>query len=219
MELLLPVRPARRFTMKISAICFDLGKVLIDFDWTAMTAHVAEKSPLTPEEIGQLISSDNEVLGYERGAITTAKFFNHLKKRLEYTGTTRELRTAFTEIFSPISDHIALAALLAPHYPLAIISNTNDAHITYAEGSYSFFSLFPHRIYSHEVGSMKPDPQIYERAREAVGSPDRTEMLFIDDLEPNIIGAVALGWQTIHLRPDVSLRDSLASYELRGLDL
>ena len=44
-------------------------------------------------------------------------------------------------------------------------------------------------------------------------------MLFIDDLEPNIVGAVALGWQTIHLRPDVNLRESLASYELRGLDL
>jgi putative hydrolase of the HAD superfamily len=205
--------------MKISAVCFDLGKVLIDFDWNAMTAHVAEKSTLTPAEIGERISTDNEVLGYERGAITTDKFFNHLKKRLEYKGTARELRAAFTEIFTPIADHIALAALLAPHYPLAIISNTNDAHITHAEAAYSFFSLFPARIYSHQVGAMKPQPEIYQAAREAVGSPDPTEMLFIDDLEPNILGAVALGWQTIHLRPDVNLRDSLASYELRGLDL
>ncbi len=205
--------------MKISAVCFDLGKVLIDFDWHVMTSHVAEKSSLTPTEIGARISSDNEVLGYERGAITTPKFFSHLKKRLEYKGTAKELRAAFTEIFTPIADHIALAALLAPHYPLAIISNTNDAHITHAEAAYSFFSLFPVRIYSHRVGVMKPQPEIYQVAREAVGNPDPTEMLFIDDLEPNVLGAVALGWQTIHLRPDVNLRESLASYELRGLDL
>ncbi len=205
--------------MKISAVCFDLGKVLIDFDWHAMTLHVAEKSPLTPTEIGQRISTDNEVLGYERGAVTTDKFFAHLKKRLEYKGAAKELRAAFTEIFTPIADHIALAALLAPHYPLAIISNTNDAHITHAEEVYSFFSLFPARIYSHRVGAMKPQPEIYQAAREAVGNPDPTEMLFIDDLEANIVGAVALGWQTIHLRPDVNLRESLASYELRGLDL
>ena len=66
---------------------------------------------------------------------------------------------------------------------------------------------------------MKPNREIYDRAREAVGNPDPTEILFIDDLEPNILGAVALGWQTIHLRPDVNLRESLASYELSGLDL
>jgi FMN phosphatase YigB (HAD superfamily) len=205
--------------MKISAVCFDLGKVLLSFDWAHMTARVAQKSGLTPAEIGERISTDNEVLGYERGAITTAKFFAHLKKRLEYKGTTKELRAAFTEIFTPISDHIALAALLAPHYPLAIISNTNDAHITYAEGTFSFFSLFQARIYSHEIGAMKPQPEIYNAAREAVGNPDPVEMLFIDDLEPNILGAVALGWQTIYLRPDVNLRESLASYELKGLDL
>jgi HAD superfamily hydrolase (TIGR01509 family) len=205
--------------MKISAVCFDLGKVLIDFDWQQVLQKVAKKSPLSPEEIGARMSHDNELLGYERGAVTSAKFFAHLKKTLEYKGTTKELRRAFTEIFTPLTENIALAALLAPHYPLAIISNTNDAHITYAEGAYSFFSLFPHRIYSHEVGAMKPDLKIYERARDAVGLPDPAEMLFIDDLEPNILGAVALGWQTIHLRPEVDLRESLASYELRGLDL
>ncbi len=205
--------------MKISAVCFDLGKVLIDFNWKPMLERIATKSPLMPEEISRRISTDNEVMGYEKGAITTAKFFTTLKKRLEYKGTTKELRTAFVEIFSPLTENIALAALLSPHYPLAIISNTNDAHITYAEGTFSFFSLFPTRIYSHEVGAMKPQPEIYQAAREAVGNPDPTEMLFIDDLEPNILGAVALGWQTIHLRPEVSLRDSLASYELKGLDL
>jgi FMN phosphatase YigB (HAD superfamily) len=205
--------------MKISAVCFDLGKVLIDFDWTQMLARVAQKSPLTPAEISQRISGDNEILGYERGAITTAKFFTHLKKRLDYTGSAKELREAFSDIFTPLTENIALAALLAPHYPLAIISNTNDAHITHAESAYSFFTLFQARIYSHQVGTMKPRREIYDRAREAVGHPDPVEILFIDDLEPNILGAVALGWQTIHLRPDVDLRQSLASYELKGLDL
>ena len=205
--------------MKISAVCFDLGKVLIDFDWQQVLQKVAKKSPLSPEEIGARMSHDGELLGYERGAITSAKFFAHLKKRLEYKGTVKALQAAFTDIFTPLPDHIALAALLAPNYPMAIISNTNDAHITHAEAAYSFFSLFPVRIYSHQVGMMKPDRAIYEHARKALGDIDPQEMLFIDDLKPNILGAVQLGWQTIHLRPDVDLRESLASYELKGLDL
>jgi FMN phosphatase YigB (HAD superfamily) len=204
--------------VKISAVCFDLGKVLISFDWRLMTHRVARKSPLSAEKIGELLKADAKIIDYEVGRITSAKFFSHLKKRLQYSGTAQELRDAFADIFTPMPEHIALAGLLAPHYPLAIISNTNEAHIEFAEANYSFFSLFRARIYSHQVKLMKPNPEIYRAALAALGGVDPLETLFIDDLEPNVLGAVKLGWQTIHLRPEVDLRQALASYELKGLD-
>ena len=204
--------------MKISAVCFDLGKVLLHFDWKIMLDRIAEKSPLPPDEISRLLKEDPQAIAYETGAITSAKFFSHLKKRLKYKGTAKELRACFSDIFTPLPEHIALAALLAPHYPMAILSNTNEAHIVHAEATYSFFSLFSARIYSHQVKAMKPDRAIYQAALAALGNPDPLEVLFIDDLEANILGAVQLGWQTIHLRPGVDLREALASYELKGLD-
>jgi len=204
--------------VKISAICFDLGKVLLDFDWQIMLHRVAQKSPLLPEHMVMLMSSDPQVLAYETGGITSARFFSHLKKMLQFSGTAKELRTCFSEIFTPLPEHIALAALLAPHYPLALISNTNEAHIAYAEAAYSFFSLFPVRIYSHQVQMIKPNPEIYTTALATLGRFDPQETLFIDDLETNILGAVQLGWQTIHLRPEVDLRVALASYDLKGLE-
>jgi len=204
--------------MKISAVCFDLGKVLLHFDWKIMLDRIAEKSPLSPDEISRLLKEDPQAVVYETGKITSAKFFSHLKKLLRYKGTAKELRACFSDIFTPLADHIALAALLAPHYPLAIISNTNEAHIVHAEATYSFFSLFPVRIYSHQVKAMKPDRAIYQAALAALGGIDPLETLFIDDIEANILGAVQLGWQTIHLRPGVDLREALASYELKGLD-
>jgi putative hydrolase of the HAD superfamily len=204
--------------VKISAICFDLGKVLIDFNWQAMLARIAEKSTLPPAEMSRLLSGNPQILAYEVGGITSPKFFAYLKKLLKYKGTPTELRACFCEIFTPLSDHIALAAMLAPHYPMAIISNTNEAHISYAESTYSFFSLFPVRIYSHQFKMMKPQPEIYATALNALGGIDPLEALFIDDLEPNILGAVKLGWQTIHLRPEVNLGEALASYDLKGLN-
>ena len=204
--------------MKISAVCFDLGKVLLDFDWQVMLRRIAEKSSLPPGEISARMSDNPNFLHYEIGSVTTREFFSYLKMMTDFRGTIMELRTSFCEIFTPLSEHIALAAMLAPHYPLAIISNTNEAHITYAEANYSFFSLFPVRIYSHQVGTMKPRPEIYQAALAALGGIDPLETLFIDDLEPNILGAVKLGWQTIHLRPEVDLRAALASYELKGMD-
>jgi putative hydrolase of the HAD superfamily len=204
--------------MKISAVCFDLGNVLIRVEWSRLTQQLAEKSPFPPDKIGQLLREDSQPDAYELGAVTSAKFFAHLKKLLKYKGTAKEIRAAFSEIFTPLSDHIALAAMLARHYPLAIISNTNEAHIAHAESTYSFFSLFSHRIYSYEVKMMKPNRDIYDAARTALGNVDPLEILFIDDLEANILAASKLGWQTIHLRPDVNLREALASYELLGLD-
>ena len=204
--------------MKISAVCFDLGKVLLHFDWQIMLDRVAQKSPLAPAELAKLMSADAQIMAYEVGGITSPKFFAHLRKLFQYQGTAKELRAAFSEIFTPLPEHIALAALLAPHYPLAIISNTNEAHIVHAEATYSFFSLFHARIYSHQLKTMKPRREIYDAALASLGGIDPQEALFIDDLESNIIGAVQLGWQTIHLRPEVDLRQALASYELKGLD-
>ena len=168
--------------------------------------------------LSRLIQTDPQAIVYEKGGITTARYFSHLKKLLRYRGATKELRACCSEIFTPLADHIALAAMIAPHYPLAIISNTNEAHILHAEGAYSFFSLFPIRIYSYRVKMMKPNRDIYDAARAALGNIDPLEILFIDDLEANIAAAAKLGWQTIHLRPDVNLREALASYELLGLD-
>jgi len=204
--------------VKISAVCFDLGKVLLHFDWQIMFRRVALKSPLSPEQMAAGMSNNKTILAYELGAVTSREFFPYLRRLLRYGGTPSELRACFSEIFSPMPEHIALAAALAPHYPLAIISNTNHAHIVYAESAYSFFSLFRARIYSHQVKSMKPQPEIYRTALVSLGGIDPLEALFIDDLETNILGASRLGWQTIHLRPDVDLRQALASYELKGLD-
>jgi putative hydrolase of the HAD superfamily len=204
--------------LKISAVCFDLGKVLLHFDWDIMLNRLAEKSPYKPEDMSRRMKEDASIMSYEVGGISSDDFFKHLKKLLKYKGTEAELRVCFSDIFTPMADHIALASMLSRHYPLAIISNTNEAHIHHAEATYSFFPIFQARIYSHEVGTMKPRPEIYRAALEALGGIDPLETLFIDDLEANILGAVQLGWQTIHLRPEVDLGVALRSYELAGLE-
>jgi glucose-1-phosphatase len=203
--------------MKISAVCFDLGNVLINVHWDRMLDAIGKKSPLSHEEIMAYLD-DKTTRQYEVGGISSAKYFPWLKKAIKYKGTAKELQVAWSEIFTPMTEHIALAAMLSRHYPLAIISNTNDAHILHAEKAYTFFPFFPARIYSHQVKLAKPDPAIYRAALAALGGIDPLEAIFIDDLEPNIIGASKLGWQTIHLRPEVSLREALTSYDLKGLD-
>ncbi|NJK93247.1 MAG: HAD-IA family hydrolase [Blastochloris sp.] len=139
-----------------------------------------------------------------------------MKSHFQFQGDTEELETIWCDVFSPMTEHIHYARILAEYYPLAIISNTSDAHIRFLEKAYDFFPIFRKRIYSHQVGIMKPAAAIYEHAL-AEMKGDKYESLFIDDREENVIGASKLGWQTIHLRPDVDLKLALQSYELTGL--
>ena len=67
-------------------------------------------------------------------------------------------------------------------------------------------SYFDHAFYSHEMGSRKPEPQIYQMVLDQKAlNAERT--LFIDDKLENINAAAALGIKVYHLTD----RDSLLS--------
>ncbi|MFQ3670071.1 MAG: HAD family phosphatase [Verrucomicrobiia bacterium] len=203
--------------MKISTIIFDLGKVLIDFDYRVALHRVAQRSELTREEVDELAYRDHSrVVRYERGELTTEAFFSEQKEAFRFQGTTKELQEIWCDIFAPIEEHIRMARCLAEYYPLGLMSNISEAHIEYLEGRHDFFSVFRERIYSCRAGCVKPDREIYDQALERLGA-NRFETLFIDDLEANVMAASTMGWQTIHLRPDVSLKLALQSYDLRGV--
>ncbi|MEO0453341.1 MAG: HAD family phosphatase [Verrucomicrobiota bacterium] len=203
--------------MKISTIFFDLGKVLVDYDFNLAFYKMSQNSTLSSEEIEAKTPQAEPLLNeYESGRIETPEFFQTLKDLFEFQGSSEELIDIWSDIFSPLEEHIQLARQLSEYYPLAMISNTSDAHIRFLEERYDLFDLFRERIYSYQFGTMKPDPSIYHHALEKMGA-DKYESLFIDDREENILTPSKMGWQTIHLRPDVDLRIALQSYDLTGI--
>lgn len=203
--------------MKITTIIFDLGKVLVDFDYQIALHRLSLRSELTRDEIDELAYRDHSrVVQYERGELTTPDFFAAQKETFRFLGTPEELRQIWCDIFVPLEEHIRMARCLAQYYPVGLMSNISEAHIEFLEGRHDFFSVFREKIYSCRAGCVKPDRGIYEHALERLRA-DRFETLFIDDLEANVLAAASMGWQTIHLRPDVSLREALQSYDLRGV--
>ncbi|MFM8653148.1 MAG: HAD-IA family hydrolase, partial [Verrucomicrobiota bacterium] len=119
------------------------------------------------------------------------------------------LREAFCDIFHPLPERVTVARQLAARYPLGLISNTCASHIRHLESTYDFFPLFSPRIYSHEVGTRKPHPDIYAKAL-AVAGTKAENSLFIDDLAENLETPSRLGWKTIHLPPKSDLAAALA---------
>ena len=197
--------------MSIKVIFFDLGKVLVDFDWRKTVDAMAGQSVLPPDQIAGWLTENRWAIDFERGKVTSDEFFSVLKSETGFRGSANRLRTIFSDIFEPIASCVKLAEKFSIRYPLGIISNTNEAHIDWIEKRFDFFRIFRTKIFSFQTGFLKPEKKIFECALDAAGvHPD--EALFIDDLAVNVKGATSSGWNAIHLTPSTDLEAELLNY-------
>ncbi|WIG59608.1 MAG: hypothetical protein OJF49_002355 [Ktedonobacterales bacterium] len=105
---------------------------------------------------------------------------------------------AFWDIYmgSPNEELIAYFRDLRPRYRTAILTNSFLGAREQEEERYGFTSMVDVAIYTHEEGVRKPDARIYAIASERLGIPP-AEIVFLDDLQPNIDAARACGFQAV----------------------
>jgi HAD superfamily hydrolase (TIGR01509 family) len=185
------------------AIVFDLGKVLVDFDYSIAARKIAARSAKPPENLHAFLGSSPLLVEYESGRLTRAQFFAAVRDAVGFRGDLDEFGKFFAEIFSPIEPMIALHAELRQRgLPVFIFSNTNDLAIEHIRRDFPFFNDFDGYIFSYEVGAMKPDAKIYEALENLTGKRG-ADLIYIDDRAENIDTAVKRGWRTIlHETPE-----------------
>ncbi len=179
------------------AVIFDLGKVLLDFDYGLAANALAANCEVSADGLRALLDQSPLLHRYESGSITTAEFFSEFVARSSYTGTLSAFWAAFGDIFTEIAPMIALhRQLVSGGMPTFIFSNTNEIAVGHVRAKFPFFAGFSGYVFSHEVGCMKPGPKIYE-AVEAVTGLRGPDLLYIDDRAENIEAGDRRGWQTI----------------------
>jgi HAD superfamily hydrolase (TIGR01509 family) len=200
--------------MKPAAIIFDLGKVLLDFDYSITANALAEHCDVSAEELRQHIDQSPLLLTYESGGLSTEEFYEIVREAAGYHGDYQTFRDAFGGIFSEIPPMVDLhRRLKEAGVPCYIFSNTNEVAIHHVRNNFPFFSGFDGYVYSHIVGAMKPIAKIYE-AVEALSGQQGAALLYIDDREENIVAGRERGWQAIHhLAPE----QTIAAVEATGL--
>lgn len=180
----------------IRALLFDIGNVLLRFDFSlALRALAAESRVDKPEEVLALI--ERVKIAYEDGTIARDAFLRGVFDVLRYRGTERDFIRAWEEIFAPNLPMVALVEELHLRHPLYLLSNTSDIHRDYLFRRYAFFTCFSGGVYSFEVQASKPGRKIFEIATRQLGI-DPASTFFIDDLLPNIETAQELGFVCHH---------------------
>ena len=179
--------------MKIEALLFDLGKVLINFNFETGLQALHSCCSISRDRLEEILWDENWIRRYERGEISTREFHKYLCDTADLRLELPQFCEMWSSVFVPglmISED--LLAALKQRYPLILVSNTNEVHVEFVRANYRVLDYFDHHIFSCEVRSLKPASKIFEHAIAAAGSPPET-LFFTDDREENIEAARRLG--------------------------
>ncbi|MFO7447226.1 MAG: HAD-IA family hydrolase [Ignavibacteriaceae bacterium] len=185
---------------KYSVIVFDLGNVLIPFNYdTAL-----EKLDKIDKGMGNRFWSfyqDNYQIhrGFERGDIPEEEFIKAMLTILDNKVDEKTFCEYYSGVFTENKDVSALLPELKKKYMLVLLSNTNSIHREYGWKDYSFLKYFDKLILSHEVNSLKPEEKIYRSVENFTHKPS-AEHIFIDDVEEYVLAAKKCGWDGVQFK-------------------
>jgi glucose-1-phosphatase len=198
----------------IKTILFDLGNVVIPFDFKRAYARMAEHCGCNPEEVPARIRATGLVMPFERGEIETEPFVRELSAALKLNITHQEFCDWWSSIF--LEDTLVPEELLVDlrsRYRLLALSNTNPLHFAMVTKAYPILRHFDDYVLSYQVGAAKPEAKIY---REAIvrAQCDPEECFFIDDLAVNVEAARVHGMDAVQFLSAEQLERELRA---RGL--
>ena len=198
----------------IKTLIFDLGNVIVPFDFKLGYTKLASLCSYPAEEIPVRIRSTGLVQPFETGEITPEHFVRELTSTLGLRATYAEFCDLWTSVFLPdtlISE--ALFARFAGTHRLLLLSNTNPIHFSMIRANYPVLRHFDDYVLSYEVRSAKPDSKIYQEALARSGCRPE-ECFFTDDLLINVEAARQHGMDAVQFQSASQLETELRT---RGL--
>jgi FMN phosphatase YigB (HAD superfamily) len=194
------------------ALLFDLGRVVINIDFTKVLACWAGHAGREPSELAARFAPDENYFHHERGTISDEAFFDSLRGKLGIAITDEQFLEGWNSTFVGEMDGIApLLERASQHFPLYAFSNTNRAHVaTFTEIYAEVLRYFREVYLSSTIGMRKPEAGAFDHVVKAIGMP-AARIVFFDDLAENIKGARARGLKAVHVASTRDIADALTA--------
>lgn len=193
-----------------------MGGVLVDLDIEGCKA--AFKSYLGYYNIDNIIDACHQKGIYgdlEEGTLSAEEFRRIVLSESRPDSRPELVDEAMWNILVGIAPYKAtMLRRLAESYDLYLLSNNNPIcmpHSTriFADAGIPLDRIFRKCFLSYEVKALKPSERFYKTVIEEIGIPSE-DMLFIDDSQKNVDGAVAAGLPAVYYEPGTDLCSLLA---------
>ncbi len=186
-------------------VVFDLGGVLVHV--AQRWRQAVERAALPTQTLQNLdVPLDHcpQFVDYQAGAVDQSAYLESLRG---YLGLESELQALLAHdgiLLRPTLGSLDFVRQLhAAGIRTGCLSNTNAAHWDVMSDSANFPAIAMLQVpgLSHVMRLEKPSLEIY-RAYEALAGVEADEILFFDDLAPNVAGAREAGWDAVRIDPE-----------------
>ena len=205
--------------MALRAVVFDFGIVLTGPPDATAHAALLRITGLDRERFEPLYWADRHA--YDEGKLTGIGYWQKflreagLPANQEMAEELRRWDARMWTVQNPVM--VAWQLKLKQRGLLtAILSNIGDSALESVEREFDWIHRFDVLVWSYRFGAVKPDPSIYLHTLAKLGTQPE-ETLFIDDKQPNVEAARALGIQAIEYSSVERLREELIAAGLDGL--
>lgn len=206
-------------TQQIKGVLFDYGGVMTTPVRDSIAAWI-QADGIKPESfttvlkewLGRYVDTGTPIHRLELGELPVEEFDRLLAERLEtYAGTPVHPEGVLKRLFAGMRPDAAMWDLAR---------DLRDAGVRVALLSNSWGDFYDHgpieetfevAVISEDVRLRKPDPAIFQLVLDKLGL-DAAECAFIDDAEPNIIGARDLGLVAVLHEDAATTRETLARH-------
>lgn len=189
-------------------ILFDLGKVLVDFDFSVAVQRLHKICTFNPLKLYALFRNSDLAYSWDRGGVEPEAFFQTIQKEMKFPISQEQFMPLWNEIFTEKKEMVSLALSLQSRYKVWILSNTNVWHAAYLKEHYPWMGRVDGFVASCDVKMMKPDRKIYELVLEKAGAA-AGETVYIDDIPEYVVAARNLGIDGIQFKNYNKLCDEL----------
>jgi putative hydrolase of the HAD superfamily len=198
----------------IELVLFDIGGVLAPFAGLAMMRELTGAAP-DLDIAGRWLMSP-WVRRFESGDCSEQEFAAGVIAEWEFPFTPDEFLDRFLSwLGDPYEGAEQMVRKTKTHVTVGCLSNTNELHWRELISKWPLIAEFDYRLLSFELGAVKPDRELFDRAiAQLPVSADR--VLFLDDNAVNVEGALASGLRAEQARGVSEARAVLTRYALLG---
>lgn len=179
----------------IKVILFDLGNVLIDLNYGAAVKRIVHFCKNNERDIINTLMR-SEITGiFEEGKLSPEDFFSGVKGLLGLDISYAGFVSIWNEVFFLSAKNrfvYSIANNLKSNYKIGILSNINVLHYEYIKENFPIFNIFDKVFASFQLGSIKPNPSIYNNVLSEL-KVEPEEVFYTDDREELVKSASALG--------------------------